>query len=182
VPADRSILAGLTLPYDEYTDEDVRERHLYVEASRGCPFKCEFCLSALDKTAWPFPNCPGFLQELESLHGSAERASSSFVDRTFNLKAIPHSRRCLSSSSPSIEAEPDDPVFRTSSWCPIICRTRCARHRALPEGCLQFEIGIQTWNPTVQALISAAGRRTTVAADNLRWLLQRNARRTCTWT
>ena len=40
--------------------------HVYVEASRGCPFKCEFCLSALDKTAWPFP-LDAFLAELDSL-------------------------------------------------------------------------------------------------------------------
>ena len=46
-PASR-VIAGiqppldtLALPYAEYTDEDVRQRHLYVEASRGCPFKCD---------------------------------------------------------------------------------------------------------------------------------------------
>lgn len=37
------------MPYDYYTDEDLAHRYLYVEASRGCPFECEFCLSSIDE-------------------------------------------------------------------------------------------------------------------------------------
>ncbi|MFM8727253.1 MAG: B12-binding domain-containing radical SAM protein, partial [Planctomycetaceae bacterium] len=53
-PPDRVIAAGipdlssLVLPYAEYSAEDIANRVIYVEASRGCPFTCEFCLSALD--------------------------------------------------------------------------------------------------------------------------------------
>ena len=40
-------LTDLVLPYQEYSDQDVAHRVIYVEASRGCPFNCEFCLSSL---------------------------------------------------------------------------------------------------------------------------------------
>ena len=68
-------LAEIAMPYGEYTDRDLAERHVYVEASRGCPFKCEFCLSALDKTAWPF-DVDAFLAELEVLYARGASSSS----------------------------------------------------------------------------------------------------------
>jgi radical SAM superfamily enzyme YgiQ (UPF0313 family) len=76
-------LAQLQLPYQLYSDRDLAHRLVYVEASRGCPFKCEFCLSSLDKTSLPFP-LDAFLQELERLYQRGARTFK-FVDRTFNL-------------------------------------------------------------------------------------------------
>jgi radical SAM superfamily enzyme YgiQ (UPF0313 family) len=48
IPAELPATGTLRLPYDFYGEEDLAHRVLYVEASRGCPFTCEFCLSSLD--------------------------------------------------------------------------------------------------------------------------------------
>ncbi len=160
-------LETLRLPYDEFTDADLRQRNVYVEASRGCPFKCEFCLSALDKTAWPFP-LEAFLAALARLWERGARRFK-FVDRTFNLKAAT-GRAILGFFLERLAAAPDDPPFVHFELIPdhlpdglkeLIVR--------FPPGSLQFEIGIQTWNPQVQALISRR-QDNAAAEDNLRWL------------
>lgn len=38
-------LSQIRMPYYLYSDEDIANRLIYVEATRGCPFGCEFCLS-----------------------------------------------------------------------------------------------------------------------------------------
>ena len=168
-PAERIIAAGpfsldrLTLPYRYYTDEDIARRLTYVEASRGCPFRCEFCLSALDKTAWPFPLEP-FLAELQRLHDRGARHFK-FVDRTFNLNAGVGARildffleRLDGRLFLHFELIPDH--------LPQPLKERIIR---FPAGTLQFEVGVQTFNPAVQALIGRQqdNRKT---EENLTWL------------
>jgi len=156
-------LAQVALPYDLYNDEDVAKRFLYVEASRGCPFKCEFCLSALDKTAWPF-DLDRFLEELARLHARGARHFR-FVDRTFNLK--------VSASLKILEfflERLDDRLFVhfevIPDHLPDSLKAAIAR---FPAGVLQFEVGIQTWNTDVQALISRKQDNARAEA-NLQWL------------
>lgn len=160
-------LDQIALPYSLYSTEDLAHRTLYVEASRGCPFKCEFCLSALDKTAWPF-ELENFLRELEDLYQRGARLFK-FVDRTFNLN-VKTSLRILQFFADKLAAHPDDPVFAHFELVPDHLPDALKDSiRQFPPGALQFEIGIQSFNPDVQALVSRR-QNNDKAAENLRWL------------
>lgn len=157
----------LALPYSLYSDDDIKNRTLYVEASRGCPFKCEFCLSALDKTAWPFA-LENFLAEMESLYQRGARLFK-FVDRTFNLN-IKTSLKIMQFFLDKLEANPDDPVYAHFELVPDHLPDALKEGISkFPPGALQFEIGIQSFNPAVQTLVSRK-QDNQKAADNIRWL------------
>ena len=162
-------LAEVAMPYAYYTDDDIKNRTLYVEASRGCPFKCEFCLSALDKTAWPFA-LETFLAEMESLHARGARLFK-FVDRTFNLN-IKTSLKIMQFFLDKLEANPDDPVYAHFELVPDHLPDALKEGISkFPPGALQFEIGIQSFNPEVQSLVSRR-QDNQKAADNIRWLIE----------
>jgi Protein of unknown function (DUF4080)/B12 binding domain/Radical SAM superfamily len=165
-------LAAIKSPYAEFTDEDVQQRYIYVEASRGCPFKCEFCLSALDKTAWPFELDP-FLNELEILYQRGVRTFK-FVDRTFNLK-IDTSLAIMDFFLKKLELAPEDPPFAHFELIPDHLPEKLKEGIAkFPPGTLQFEIGIQTFDPEIQARISRR-QKNDVADTNIRWLRENSS-------
>ena len=76
-------VSKIELPYKYYTTNDIQNRHIYVEASRGCPYNCEFCLSSIDKKVRDF-DVDTLLNEFELLWKRGARGFK-FIDRTFNL-------------------------------------------------------------------------------------------------
>ena len=138
-------LDQVDLPYDLYSATDLAQRVLYVEASRGCPFKCAFCLSALDKTAWAFELEP-FLAALANLHERGAR-NFKFVDRTFNLK-VETSVRILQFFLDRLQTAPEEKLFLHFELVPDhLPDALKAMVAQFPAVVLQFEIGIQTFNP-----------------------------------
>ena len=167
IAGEQPALELLALPYDEYTSEDLAKRLLYVEASRGCPFKCEFCLSSLDKTAWAF-ELDRFMAEMDTLYRRGAR-NFKFVDRTFNLK-VDFSVRILQFFLDRIASDGPD-LFVHFEVVPDSLPDRLkALITQFPAGSLQFEVGIQSFNPEVQQRISRR-QDNLKTADNLRWLV-----------
>jgi len=158
-------LESVVFPYGHYTDEDIANRVIYVEASRGCPFKCEFCLSALDKTTWDF-DLDAFLREMQMLHDRGARRFK-FVDRTFNLH--------IDSAVAILEfflKHLDEQLFLHFEVIPDRLPDRLRDLLArFPAGSMQLEVGIQTFNAEVQSLISRRQNREKTVS-NLYWLRQ----------
>lgn len=160
-------LEEIKLPYDYYTDFDIQHRTVYVEASRGCPFKCEFCLSSLDKTAWTFP-LDAFLEAMDGLYQRGLRQYK-FIDRTFNLKRE-FTVQILNFFLDKLAQNPEESLFLHFELVPDFLPDEIKELiLKFPEGSLQFEIGIQTLNPETQKLIS---RKTNLvkAKENISWL------------
>lgn len=164
IPAELPKLDQIKLPYDVLTQEDIDNRVIYVEASRGCPFKCEFCLSSLDKTAVPF-NLDLFIDELQKLYDRGVR-SFKFVDRTFNLK-IENSIRILNFFLDKL----DNDLFLHFELIPDHLPEKLKDIiKKFPEGRLQFEIGIQSFDPDIQKTISRK-QNNSKSEENIKWLV-----------
>ncbi|GHV93857.1 hypothetical protein AGMMS50293_01770 [Spirochaetia bacterium] len=170
-------LAAIKSAYHLYTDEDVSKKLIYVEASRGCPFNCEFCLSSVKPenaagdnalqgdSAVPlgvreFPLEP-FLSGMDDLIRRGVRTFK-FLDRTFNLN-INRARRIMEFFLERIEerklsgAAPLTVHFEmVPSRFPLELRETltCFPPDAIgSDSSLRLEIGIQTLNPKVSARI-----------------------------
>lgn len=156
-------LDALELPYSLYSEEDIRNRIIYVEASRGCPFKCEFCLSSLDKTAKPF-GLTRFLEEMDTLFQRGAR-NFKFIDRTFNLKVS----TSVAIMEFFLERMTDDLYLHFEVIPDNLPDKLKATLKRFPPNSLQFEIGVQTFDPEIQQRISRK-QNNQKTCENIAWL------------
>ncbi len=150
-------------PYEFYSDEDIQNRVLYVEVSRGCPYRCEYCLSSLDKAVRNF-DVPAFLADMQKLMDRGARQFK-FIDRTFNLSPT----TCTQILEFFLERVYLG-LFLHFEMVPDRLPTEIRELiKKFPAGALQFEIGIQTWNTDVARLVSRRNDLEKVK-DNFRFL------------
>lgn len=127
-------------PYLSVPAEELQHKISYIEASRGCPNCCEFCLAGLDNKVRYFP-----METVQSNllylveHGKVIK----FLDRTFNSRpafAISIFQFILENYKPGnifqfeIKADVVQPEFIEFI------------KQNVPKGIFRFEIGIQTLN------------------------------------
>jgi radical SAM superfamily enzyme YgiQ (UPF0313 family) len=160
-------LAKIDLPYKYYTDDDIKNRIIYVEASRGCPFHCEFCLSSIDKKVRYF-KLESILEELDKLWARGAR-SFKFIDRTFNLDKI-NTYRIL-----DFFLEKKPPYFVHFEVIPeFFPKQLKSRLEKFPDKSLQLEIGIQSLD---QKVLSNIKRNHNIKKikENLRFLHEKTS-------
>ncbi|MCL2879613.1 MAG: DUF4080 domain-containing protein, partial [Treponema sp.] len=153
--------------YHLYTDEDLNRKLTYVESGRGCAFHCEFCLSSLQadsgiqsensipdngvhKKVQYFP-LDRFLEEMDVLINRGAKTFK-FLDRSFNLD-IARAVHILEFFLDKINEHTHFVAHfeMVPSRFPPELREIISR---FPPGTLRLEIGIQTLNTEVSALIS----------------------------
>ncbi len=155
-------LAEIETPYQYYTDHDIQSRNISVELSRGCPFGCEFCISSLDSKVREFP-LDRFLEDISNLWERGVRKFK-FIDRTFNLKY----ETCETVLNFFLARS--EPYFLHFEMVPDRLPDRLKELvKKFPKGSLQFEIGIQSFNPEVSKEIGR-NQNYKLIAKNLNFL------------
>ncbi len=136
------------LPYKNDKSEELFNRVLYIETSRGCPYKCEFCLASLDNKVRYLPdeNIKANLLYLMQ-HGRVIK----FLDRTFNIKkdfTIDIFKFILKHHRP-------ENVFQFEITADIVHPDIIQFiNDFVPKGLFRFEIGIQTVNQKANLEVS----------------------------
>jgi len=137
-----------SLPYQFDLPEALANKILYLETSRGCPYKCEFCLASLDNKVryLPMENIKANLLFMMQ-HGRVIK----FLDRTFNVKkdfTLEIFRFILEHHQPGN-------IFQFEITADILHPDIVQFiQEEVPPGLFRFEIGIQTLNQKANLEVS----------------------------
>jgi radical SAM superfamily enzyme YgiQ (UPF0313 family) len=135
-------------PYSSDNPEEFKNKVCYIETSRGCPYKCEFCLASLDNKVRYLPN-----NSIKSnlLYLMQHAKVIKFLDRTFNIKkdfTIDIFKFILEHHQPGT-------VYQFEITADIVHPDIIKFiNENVPAGLFRFEIGIQTVNQKANLEVS----------------------------
>lgn len=137
-PPGRVDLAQLPFPYGSM--EEFENRIIYYESSRGCPFRCAYCLSAVDR-ALRYRDLEAVRTELGYFLGKGV-PQVKFVDRTFNCDSV----RAMEIWRFLRERDNGVTNFHFEIAGDILTEAELTLLRGLRPGQVQLEIGVQSTN------------------------------------
>lgn len=137
---ERPVMDMSTIPFVYEHIEDFRNRIIYYESSRGCPFSCSYCLSSIDKCL-RFRDLSLVEKELQFFIDH-EVPQVKFVDRTFNC------RHDHAMAVWSFIKEHDRGItnFHFEVAADLLNDEEIALIRSMRPGLVQLEIGVQSAN------------------------------------
>ena len=120
---------------------------LYYETSRGCPFRCSYCLSSVDKTV-RFRSLELVFEELQKFL-DAEVSQVKFVDRTFNC----NKKHAMAIWNYIQEHDNGITNFHFEISSDLLDEDALVLFSKMRPGLIQLEIGVQSTNPpTIDAI------------------------------
>lgn len=132
-------LEEIPFPYEGTLDE-LRDKIVYYESTRGCPFNCKYCLSSTISGVRYLP-IDRVKEDISKLI-DAKVKQVKFVDRTFNA----NKNHAMEIMNFIIEKDPEDINFHFEVSAHIIDDEMLELLQKPKEGLFQFEIGVQSTN------------------------------------
>lgn len=141
---------GYSYPYrkDDF-EKHLKNRHIYYESSKGCPFSCSYCLSATEKGLY-HKDLDLVFDELADILSYGPKVVR-FIDRTFN----DHPQRALAIWQ-FLQERGGDTLFHFEMAPDRFTEDMFDFLETLDYGKFQFELGVQSTNPDT---LGAVNRR-----------------------
>lgn len=130
----------IVFPYD--SADDLKNKIVYYEASRGCPFNCKYCLSSTTHGV-RFLNLERIKKEIKFLVDKNVKLIK-FVDRTFNCD-----KNFSAELWKYLISLNTDTTFHFEISADILSEEQIQVLKKAPKGLFQFEVGVQTTNNEV---------------------------------
>ena len=143
----RELMDLSKVPFAYQDLKEFKNRIIYYESSRGCPFSCSYCLSSIDKKL-RFRDIELVKKELQFFIDN-KVPQVKFVDRTFNCKHD-HAMTIW-----RYITEHDNGVtnFHFEISADLLREEELALMKTMRPGLIQLEIGVQSTNPqTIRAI------------------------------